>query len=193
MFICQMAVISKTWGFYEMIRRRCRYIVVSDAGCDPDFQLGDLGNAVRKVWIDFGVAIRFRSIDLAAPKREPGDGVYCAIADICYPEAEAEPGLLIYIKPSYHGTEPADVRSYAALNPTFPHESTTDQWFTESQMESYRVLGGYIVDLICSGARAGKSGDPCRATDQSLDFPAFFAQAQAYLRAYARTGQPPAR
>jgi hypothetical protein len=33
-------------GMYEMVRRRCRYIVVSDAGCDPDFQLGDLGNAV---------------------------------------------------------------------------------------------------------------------------------------------------
>jgi hypothetical protein len=178
-------------GIYEMVRRRCRYIVVSDAGCDPDFQLGDLGNAVRKVWIDFGVAIRFRSIDLAARKREPGDGVYCAIADICYPE----PGLLIYIKPSYHGTEPADVRSYAALNPTFPHESTTDQWFTESQMESYRVLGSYIVDLICVGASAPErslfaSADPCIATDQPSDLPGFFAQAQAYLRAYARTGQP---
>jgi len=24
-------------------------------------------------------------------------------ADICYPEPGAEPGLLIYIKPSYHG------------------------------------------------------------------------------------------
>jgi hypothetical protein len=160
-------------GIYEMVRRRCRYIVVSDAGCDPDFQLGDLGNAVRKVWIDFGVAIRFRSIDLA----------------------EAEPGLLIYIKPSYHGTEPADVRSYAALNPTFPHESTTDQWFTESQMESYRVLGSYIVDLICVGASAPErslfaSADPCIATDQPSDLPGFFAQAQAYLRAYARTGQP---
>ena len=179
-------------GIYEMVRRRCRYIVVSDAGCDPDFQLGDLGNAVRKVWIDFGVAIRFRSIDLAARKPESAGGVYCAIADICYPEPEADPGLLIYIKPSYHGTEPADVRSYAALNPTFPHESTTDQWFSESQMESYRVLGGYIVDLICSGTRAGESGDPCKTTDQPLDFLAFFAQAQAYLRAHAQPTQPAA-
>src|SRR5580700_10420619 len=24
-------------GIYEMVRRRCRYIVVSDAGCDPKF------------------------------------------------------------------------------------------------------------------------------------------------------------
>ncbi len=182
-------------GIYEMIRRRCRYIVVSDAGCDPDCQLGDLGNAVRKIWIDLGVAIRFRSIDVAARKREPVAGVYCAIADICYPEPEAEPGLLIYIKPGYHGTEPADVRSYAALNPTFPHESTSDQWFTEAQMESYRMLGSHIVSLICSGRRTAEPApiapiDPCSADVQQLPLPGFFAQTEAYLRAPTQPDSP---
>src|SRR5260370_24308465 len=126
-------------------------------------------------------------------------GVYCSIADICYPEPQAKPGLLIYIKPSYHGAEPADVRSYAALNPTFPHESTADQWFSESQMESYRVLGSYIVDLICSGGRALERGllvldsdDPCRAADEPFDLPLFFAQAPPYLQAYAQPAQPAA-
>jgi len=184
-------------GVYEMVRRRCRYIVVSDAGCDANCQLEDLGNAVRKIWIDLGVAIRFRGINVAARKPEAVEGVYCAIADICYPEPEAKPGLLVYIKPSYHGTEPADVRSYAALNPAFPHESTAEQWFTESQMESYRVLGGYIVDLISSGGRVPESGpirdgDPRRTFDEALDLSDFFDRAEAYLRAYARPAQPPA-
>jgi hypothetical protein len=182
-------------GIYEMIRRRCRYIVVSDAGADPDYGFEDLGNAVRKVWIDLGVGIRFRSIDLAARKPEPTAGVYCAIADICYPEPEAEPGLLVYIKPGYHGTEPADVRSYAASNPTFPHEPTADQWFSESQLESYRVLGNYIVNLICSGRRTVGGGlvapaDPCSADDQPLDLRGLFAQAEAYLQAPAQPGEP---
>ncbi|MGB7042449.1 MAG: hypothetical protein WBD83_23060, partial [Xanthobacteraceae bacterium] len=35
-------------GLYEMVRRRCRFIVVIDAGCDPNFAFEDLGNAVRK-------------------------------------------------------------------------------------------------------------------------------------------------
>ncbi len=35
-------------ALYEMVRRRCRYIVVSDAGCDPGFAFEDLGNALRK-------------------------------------------------------------------------------------------------------------------------------------------------
>jgi hypothetical protein len=175
-------------GIYEMIRRRCRYIVVSDAGADPDYQFEDLGNAVRKVWIDLGVGIRFRSIDLLARKLEPVAGVYCAIADICYPEPAAQSGVLVYIKPGYHGSEPADVRSYAALNPAFPHESTADQWFTESQLESYRVLGSYIVNLICSGRRTpggdpAASADPCSADDQPLGLPGFFEQAEAYLQA----------
>ena len=42
-------------GLYEMVRRRCRFIVVSDAGCDPDFVFEDLGNAVRKIAIDLGI------------------------------------------------------------------------------------------------------------------------------------------
>src|SRR2546422_280158 len=88
----------------------------------------------------------------------------------------------------------ADARSYAALNPTFPHESTADQWFSESQMESYRVLGSYIVDLICSGTGALERGllDPCSATDQPLDLPRLFAEAQVYLQAYSQPAQPAA-
>ena len=31
----------------------------------------------------------------------------------------------------------------------FPHQSTGDQWFSESQFESYRALGSYTVSQIC--------------------------------------------
>ena len=172
-------------GIYEMVRRRCRYIVVSDADCDPDCQLEDLGNAVRKAWIDLGVAIRFRGIDITARKPEPVAGAYCAIADIDYPEPDAKPGLLLYIKPGYHGTEPADVRSYAAVHPAFPHESTAEQWFTESQMEAYRVLGSHIVDLVCAGGRAS-GAVPGMQSNLQLSLRRFFDQAVAYLEACAQ-------
>jgi hypothetical protein len=49
-------------GLYEMVRRRCKFIVVSDAGCDPNFAFEDLGNAVRKLTLDLGVPITFRGI-----------------------------------------------------------------------------------------------------------------------------------
>ena len=38
-----------------------------------------------------------------------------------------------------------DVRSYANLHADFPHETTADQWFSESQFESYRRLGELSV------------------------------------------------
>ena len=186
-------------GLYEMVRRRCRLIVVVDAGCDPDFAFEDLGNAVRKIYIDLGVRITFEGLerlqnhpsphplsravlDAAARVNEevakvakaaaqaatavanavehdakddetvkPDEIPYHAIGTIHYEAADRGPddhsakvknGYILYIKPAYHGTETsAGIRSYATANPDFPHELTADQWFTESQLESYRSLG----------------------------------------------------
>jgi hypothetical protein len=41
------------------------------------------------------------------------------------------------------------VLQYAAANPAFPHQATLDQFFDESQFESYRRLGVHAVDTIC--------------------------------------------
>ena len=55
-------------------------------------------------------------------------------------------GTLVYIKPSLTGDEPEDVTQYRRAHPDFPHETTADQWFTESQFESYRALGYHTTD-----------------------------------------------
>ncbi|HSB26579.1 MAG TPA: hypothetical protein VLE19_01930, partial [Pyrinomonadaceae bacterium] len=34
-------------------------------------------------------------------------------------------------------------------HPTFPHQSTADQFFDEPQFESYRILGSHIMDQLC--------------------------------------------
>jgi hypothetical protein len=56
-----------------------------------------------------------------------------------------------------------DVRGYASDHPEFPHESTTDQWFSESQLEAYRALGAHITEHVCSagaGVAPGASVAP---------------------------------
>ena len=82
---------------------------------------------------------------------------YHAIADIDYQDVdgdEVENGLILYVKAGYHGTESADVRSYAMANLDFPHQSTANQWFSESQFESYRSLGFEIMeDLLYRASR----------------------------------------
>lgn len=149
-------------GVYEMLRRRCRTIVAIDAGCDPNLKFEDLGNAIRKARIDFGIEIEFEEpqavsgsvarLGLANRPKVPCCSPYCSIAKIRYPEIP-EAGALIYIKAAIHGDEPQDVLSYAAANPTFPHESTADQFFSESQFESYRRLGMHIGSMIFAKRR----------------------------------------
>ena len=57
-------------------------------------------------------------------------------------------GFLIYVKASLNGTEPVDVFHYAKAHPSFPHESTANQLYSESQFESYRELGANAVNSI---------------------------------------------
>jgi len=140
-------------GLYEMVRRRCRFILVSDAGCDPMFALEDLGNAVRKISLDLGVEIRFQGLEKLKPRPTDGtdigaDQPYHAVGEIDYPAADKGglKGTIIYIKAGFHGVESAGVQSYAKAHKDFPHETTADQWFSESQFESYRALGFEIAD-----------------------------------------------
>jgi hypothetical protein len=163
-------------GLYEMIRRRCRFIVISDASCDPDCMFEDLGNATRKIYIDFGVSIEFDKLSIRPRQTPPAAGVSCAIGTIKYPGSDRL-GWLLYIKPGYHGTERADIRSYAAAHGQFPHESTTEQWFSESQLESYRALGANVVELICTGGAGVKPG----SVQKPLTLETFKDMAKQYL------------
>jgi hypothetical protein len=91
-------------GLYEMILRRCRFIVVSDAGCDPDCSFEDLGNAIRKIRIDLGVPIDLQEIPIYS--RKSGKlGKCCTIGTIRYSRIDGPgtDGFLLHIKPSFYG------------------------------------------------------------------------------------------
>ena len=155
-------------GVYEMVRRRCHVIVVSDGGQDKECHFGDLGNAVRKIRIDMGVPIEFddkicifaRSNDATQNQK----GTYCAVGTIKYSAVDGPgtDGYLVYIKPAFYGREPRDVYEFAKNNPDFPHQTTADQFFDESQFESYRMLGSYIFSQISQGWPGGSIDDLAR-------------------------------
>ncbi len=158
-------------GLYEMVLRRCRHIVVVDAGCDDAYVFEDLGNAIRKIRIDLGISIDIQTV---SPKKEGAQVSYYAIGTIRYSQLDGSgtDGTLLYIKPTLCGLEPADVAHYAASHPDFPHEPASDQWFSESQMESYRALGFHAVTTICRGATQSPTiaeffGDLTRRTSPS--------------------------
>ncbi len=131
-------------GMYELVRRRCRYVIAIDGEEDKDYRFEALGGAVRKCRADFGVdiVINPRPIQL----KNGTSQAHCVVGRIYYPEKEyseqeSRPGWLLYIKSSMTGDEPADVEEYRREHPDFPQQSTLEQFFTESQFESYRMLG----------------------------------------------------
>jgi hypothetical protein len=153
-------------ALYEMVRRRCRYIVVSDAGCDPSFAFEDLGNALRKIKIDLRVDIDFfhrERLHMRPKKDASAPQSYFCLGIIRYADADggsSKNGILLYMKPGLRGDEPPDIASYAMAHPDFPHESTSDQWFSESQFESYRHLGFRIGQEIVGSVDLSSTPSP---------------------------------
>jgi hypothetical protein len=52
------------------------------------------------------------------------------------------------------GDESDYVIDYKRRNPTFPHETTVDQFFSEEQFEVYRALGFHACRNLFTGADA---------------------------------------
>jgi hypothetical protein len=156
----------ENFGLYEMILRRCRFIVVSDASTDTNYAYESLAMAIRQIRVDFGVPIDMGEMQFG---NQPDAGHnYCAVGVIRYscvdrpggsgtPAENAEyDGVLVYLKPSLIGDEPRDVLNYHDTSSTFPQESIADQWFSEPQFESYRALGSHMVETIHNAPAAVK-------------------------------------
>lgn len=156
-------------GIYEMLRRRCKVIVAVDAEADPQMRFGSFIALQIYARIDLGVRIDLpvegiRRTTLAAMaagrRRKPEDGEdtgpaaghagpHIAIGRIHYGDNEF--GTLVYVKASLSGDENDYIRDYSRRNPLFPHEATSDQFFTEEQFEVYRALGFHCVSHFLSG------------------------------------------
>lgn len=133
-------------GLYELIRRQCRYIVLSDATEDYDWDFDDLGDALEKVRVDFGVGIDIDTQALQPQGPNRFSSKPWVLGDIYY--ADGSRGTLLYIKSTNFPGLPEDVYAYYRANPKFPHQSTGDQFFDEPQFEAYRELGFQIGKQI---------------------------------------------
>jgi len=138
-------------ALYELIRRRCKYIILCDGEQDGDYHFEGLGTAIRKCRIDFGVEIDIDPRAIVPSGETLRSEAHCAVGTIRYDANTI--GTLLYIKASLTGDEPKDVLQYASTSATFPHQTTADQWFTESQFESYRALGYQALNSAVEPAK----------------------------------------
>lgn len=133
-------------ALYELVRRHCRYIIVSDCGADPDYAFADLANAVRRVREDFGVEVELDTNPLR-PSSNGRATQHAVVGTIHYDGVTGtDKGRLIYFKPVLTGDEPPDILQYQTRRSRFPQETTADQFYDEAQWESYRRLGEHAVN-----------------------------------------------
>jgi len=140
-------------GIYELVRRRVKYIIACDADADGEYTFGDLANAVEKCRVDFGVQIDLKDYLKIAPKLAgEHSSIHYAVGIIHYlplpPSDAATQGVLLYIKSSLTGDETAQVLGQKATDPAFPHDSTLNQFFDETQFEAYRSLGEHLGSIV---------------------------------------------
>jgi Patatin-like phospholipase len=141
-------------GIYELVRRQCKLIIAVDAGQDGNYTFEDLGNAIRKCQVDLNITIDIDVKDIHPTQQsEYGNFKHAkkhyTIGEIIYDKTDPEKnGLLVYVKNSLDGHEPADLINFKLQEPAFPHHSTIDQFFDESQFESYRCLGKFITSSM---------------------------------------------
>lgn len=159
----------------ELLRRRCKYIIIGDGEADPLLHFGGLATLMRYAKLDLGIEI---DINLDAIRLQKADeknidaavsSAQWAIGKIRYPKQDnneansngqaAEEGYLLYLKSAVTGHENEIIREYRYRNQAFPHQSTADQFFDEGQFEAYRALGQFIAERALDGTYIPESTD----------------------------------
>jgi hypothetical protein len=155
-------------GVYELLRRRCKFIICVDGEADPLSTFQGKLTLVRHAQIDFGVRIEPRLIELRQDMKSQLSRTHFHLFKVKYPESKGRPeatGLMLYLKLSMTGDEPELLKRYRAINSEFPHQSTLDQFFDEEQFEVYRQLGVHVAEGAFSPAIIGVSKSQLDVSD----------------------------
>lgn len=140
-------------GVYELLRRRCKYIVAIDGEQDQRMTFGALTTLQRLAAIDLGVKIDINLDDLRLNEQGLSRSHF-RFARIHYPDKQY--GYLLYVKSSLTGNEGEFLRRYRLDDPAFPHDPTADQFFSEARFEAYRSLGEHMGDKLFLRALVGE-------------------------------------
>jgi len=141
-------------GLYELVRRRVRFIVVTDAGADPQTTLGDLGRAIERVRVDFGAEIELGADRFYHERERMLAQQPWLLGRIVY--ADGTHGRILYVRPVLCAGLTADIYAYWRAHAAFPDEPTSEQFFAEAQFEAYRALGQQIFEAMLGRDAPGR-------------------------------------
>ena len=132
-------------GLYQLLKRRCKFIIVVDAEADAAMNFGAFCDVQRFVRIDEGtrITLDWQPVRAAALARsadrikqvspdDPRHALHYAVGKILYEtkatsttglaNKQVEEGILLYVKASVTGDEADYVLDYERRYPNFPHE-----------------------------------------------------------------------
>ena len=161
---------SENSGALSLLERGCNLIVVADNAQDTDYAFGDLEILIRTARTDIGMEVSVVADDKFPESLQrakacffnaaPGDwrkrvkkqddqafALLLKAADIPrlvdgkWKQRHGGQSWIVWFKPNRIANLPADIATYAELQPDFPQQSTANQFFDEGQWESYRRLG----------------------------------------------------
>jgi hypothetical protein len=142
-------------GMYELLRRRCKFIICVDGEADPQSTFQGQITLVRHAQIDFGIRIEPRFDELRPDPNSKFSRTHSQLFRVRYPEDGTRPkeiGLMLYLKLSLTGDEAEFLKRYRTVHPDFPHQSTLNQFYDEEQFEAYRQLGVHVAEGTFSPA-----------------------------------------
>ncbi|MEV6013353.1 hypothetical protein AB0M29_42200 [Streptomyces sp. NPDC051976] len=168
-------------GLVELLRQGVRTAVCVDASGDVPPFATTLAQAIALAREELGITITLHDPTSLAPGSadplEPESTLSAlnsrlsktavVTGDILYPRnltVDGGPpsphGTLIVARSTLTAELPYDLLSYAASNPVFPHDSTSDQWFDHQQFDAYQSLGRYIGARVQALLDDGAAGGP---------------------------------
>ncbi|MEG0938973.1 MAG: hypothetical protein RSE32_07775 [Comamonas sp.] len=159
-------------GVYELLRRRCKFIICVDGEADPKFMFAGQMTLVRHAQVDFGIRLEPRLDEI---RFNPDSGVsrsHIHLLRVHYPvgaDGRTETGLMLYLKLSVTGDETELLKRYRMLYPEFPHQSTVNQFYGEEQFEAYRQLGVHVAEGAFSPALLSSGRTPTSVCDWFRD------------------------
>jgi hypothetical protein len=129
-------------GLVELLRRGCRQIYCFDASGGEGYET--LGDAIALARSELDVEIGEMELKPLIPDQQTGQAAQMAThVDFRYPSDPlgTKPCRIVYAHNVLTGDSPWDAQAYHKRNPSFPHNSTLDQLYTDQKFEGYRVLG----------------------------------------------------
>ncbi len=143
-------------AIYELLKRRCKYILAVDAGKG----FGNLAAVARLARIDFGVQM---DVDTERINLNPETGYSekpYIVAKLKYPPLYGDDkpyeGVLIWMSTTITKKDKPDVLDYREMDPSFPFNPTGDQFFDQIQFEAYRELGHSAAKTVIDDAKLKK-------------------------------------